>query len=54
MSKKKPQHKVTVAYRNLFGKRFWWATCTCKVFYQGCHLKQDAQRLAAEHLEREA
>lgn len=54
VSKKKPKHRISVARRNLFGSRMWWATCTCKVFYQGCSLKQEAQRMAAEHLERGA
>jgi len=52
MAKKKPAHRITVARRNLFGNRMWWVTCTCKVFYQGCHYKQDAERMGAEHLER--
>jgi hypothetical protein len=43
-------HRITVAKRNLFGSRRWWATCTCHTFYQGCYEKQEAQRLAAEHL----
>lgn len=52
MSKRKLPHKITVAKRNLFGKHMWWATCACRVWYQGCHYKQDAQRLAVEHIER--
>ena len=52
MSKRKVSHRITVARRNLFGSRKWWATFTCKTWYQGCDYKQDALQLAAGHLER--
>lgn len=45
-------HRITVAKRNLYGVRLWWATCTCKQFYQGCFDKNDAQQLADEHREK--
>jgi hypothetical protein len=53
MSRKPARHRVTVAKRNLYGSRLWWATCTCRRFYQGCHEKQEAQRMAAEHMTRQ-
>lgn len=54
MSKKKPLHRTSVKKRNLYGSRMWWATCTCKTWFQGCHEKGEAQRLAAEHEEKYA
>lgn len=45
---KRKAHNTTLAKRNLFGARMWWATCTCG-WVQGCHHKQDAQRLEREH-----
>lgn len=49
MSSKPRKHRTTVAKRTLYGARRWWATCTCRRFYQGCHEKQEALRLAGEH-----
>jgi hypothetical protein len=43
-----------VSKRNLFGSRMWWATCSCRKFWQGCHDKAEAERLAGEHLAKKA
>ena len=47
-------HRTSLRKHNPFGTgRKWWAKCSCG-WYQGCQLKQDAQRLTADHLAREA
>lgn len=55
MSRRKSPHRVTVAKRRLYGSLMWWATCTCRGVSnlpQGWHDKQDAEKSAAEHLEK--
>jgi tagatose-1,6-bisphosphate aldolase len=57
MSPKKA-HRTTVrkynrkGYNGGFCGRMWWAECTCG-WFQGEHEKQEAQRLADEHEEKE-
>ncbi len=55
MSRRGRTHRTAVRKYNrkgFFGGYLgvmWWAECTCP-WFQGCHEKQEAQRLATEHL----